>query len=56
MFCGLETVDVCRGEAKGNIDGRGFKKDTFPSLPVNKCFIIIPIVKEKQSKEQVNVN
>ncbi len=23
VFCGPETVDVSRGEAEGNIDGRG---------------------------------
>ena len=31
VFCGPETVDVSRGEAEGNIDGRGFTKHTaFP--------------------------
>ena len=31
MFCGPKTVDVSRGEAEGNIDGRGFTKHTaFP--------------------------
>ena len=28
MFCGPETVDVSRGEAEGNIDGRGSTKHT----------------------------
>jgi hypothetical protein len=26
VFCGPETVDVSRGEAEGNIDGRGEKE------------------------------
>ncbi len=31
MFCGPETIDVSRGEAEGNIDGRGSTKHTaFP--------------------------
>ena len=31
VFCGPETVDVSRGEAEGNIDGRGSTKHTaFP--------------------------
>ena len=42
VFCGPETVDVSRGEAEGNIDGRGSTKHTacFPEVSVNKCFII----------------
>ncbi len=28
VFCGPETVDVSRGEAEGNIDGRGSTKHT----------------------------
>ena len=29
VFCGPETVDVSRGEAEGNIGGRGSTKHTF---------------------------
>ncbi len=47
VFCGPETVDVSRGEAEGNIDGRGSTKHTaFPRsqsisvlLLCYKCFI-----------------
>ena len=39
-FCFLETLNVPRGEAEGNIEVEGKQNSLFPEGPVIKCFVI----------------
>ena len=39
-FCFPETLNVPRGEAKGNIEVEGKQNSLFPEGPVIKCFVI----------------
>ena len=41
-FCFHETLNVPRGEAKGNIEVEGKQNSLFPEGPVLKCFVIPP--------------
>ena len=41
-FCFPETLNVPRGEAEWNIEGRGETNSLFPEGPVIKCFVIPP--------------
>ena len=41
-FCFPETLNVPRGEAKGNIEVEGKQNLLFPEGPVIKCFVIPP--------------
>ena len=42
VFFPLKTLNVSRGEAKGNIEVEGKQNSLFPAGPVIKCFVIPP--------------
>ena len=55
-FCFPETLNVPRGEAKGNIEVEGKQNSLFPTAPVIKCFVIPLNSKiEKNCEEIVNL-
>ena len=41
-FCFLETLNVPRGEAEGNIEFEEKQNSLFPERPVIKCLVIPP--------------
>ena len=47
-FCFPETLNVPRGEAKGNIEVEGKQNSLFPAGPVIKCFVIHPNPKQEK--------
>ena len=53
-FCSLETLNVPRVEAEGNIEVEGKQNSLFLEGPVIKCFVIPPDSKiEKAPKKNV---
>ena len=58
VYCEPETVDVSRGEAEGNIDGRGSTKHTaFPRSQSISVLLYKHLLKKKQQiKEEMNLN
>ena len=51
-FCFLETLNVPRDEAEGNIEVEGKQNSLFPEGPVIKCFVI-PQKIEKAPKKNI---
>ena len=49
MFCGSETVDVSRGKAEGNIDGRGSTKHT--AFPRSQSISILLYTKSQKNEK-----
>ena len=50
-FCCPKTLNVPRGEAKGNIKVKGKQNSLSPMGPVIKCFVISPHWIEKKGKK-----
>ena len=52
-FCFLETLNVPRGEAGGNIEVEGKQNSLFPEGPVIKCFVIPPDSKIENAPKKI---
>ena len=52
VFCGAETVDVSRGEAKGNIDGRGSTKHT--AFPRSQSISVLLYINSQRNNKLKN--
>ena len=52
-FCFLETLNVPRGEAEGNIEVEGKQNSLFPEGLVIKCFVIPPDSKIEKAPTKI---
>ena len=52
VFCGPETVDVSRGEAEGNIDGRGSTKHT--AFPRSQSISVLLYINSQRNNKLKN--
>ena len=52
VFCGPETVDVSRGEAEGNIDGRGSAKHT--AFPRSQSISVLLYINSQRNNKLKN--